>query len=113
MKILTINPGSTSTKIGIFDGDKPILTKTIHHGADDLARFDTLIDQLGYRLELIECILTAEGHNIEGFDGFIGRGGLVRPIESGGYRVSAAMIDDLRSGRTGVHASNLGGLLAH
>lgn len=113
MKILTINPGSTSTKIGIFHDETAMVKKTIAHSAKELAAFPTLIDQLGYRENLILETIKNSGFNPSDFDGIIGRGGVLRPIESGVYKINEDMINDLRSGKRGLHASNLGGLLAH
>jgi len=117
MLILTINPGSTSTKLGIFNGDrdglKELHTETIRHEAGELAAFPTLISQLGFRKELIIRAVKNAGLEMGDIGGFIGRGGLIRSIESGCYKVNEAMLADAGSGLQGVHASNLGSLLAH
>lgn len=117
--ILTINPGSTSTKIGIFSGQgtdqepTPVFVENIRHSAEELSAFATLYDQLDYRRDLILATVKKAGFSLGDIEGFIGRGGLLRPIESGVYKVNDAMTADLHKGIQGVHASNLGGLLAH
>lgn len=112
MRILAINPGSTSTKIAVYDAESAVLVKTIRHTAAELAVFDKLTDQIDFRKELIETTLAKEQIHLSSLDAIIGRGGLLRPIESGTYKVSAKMLEDLHSGRRGEHASNLGGILA-
>jgi butyrate kinase len=112
-RILIINPGSTSTKIGVFNNEFSILEKTIRHDANVINSFDTIIDQFEYRKNTILEILDAEGINISKLDAVCGRGGLLRPIEGGTYAVNDAMLSDLRSDFSGSHASNLGGIIAY
>jgi butyrate kinase len=112
-RILVINPGSTSTKIGVFDNEIPILEKTIRHDAETIDRFENIIEQYGFRKETILETLDTEGINISKLDAVCGRGGLLRPIEGGTYEVNSMMLEDLRSGYSGQHASNLGGILAY
>jgi len=113
MKILVINPGSTSTKIAVYEDRAPLFTETIRHEAPDLARFARVMDQERYRREMI--LEALERHNIPLADlsAVIGRGGLLRPMPGGAYAVGPEMLDDLRSCRFGAHASNLGAILAH
>ncbi len=113
MKILAINPGSTSTKIAIFEDLKLIHDKTIRHSVEELAPFNSIIEQYEFRRDvIINCLKI---HNIEpqSIDLFVGRGGLVKPIPGGVYRVNDALLRDLRIGVMGEHASNLGGILAY
>lgn len=111
-RILVINPGSTSTKIGVFDNDLSIFEKTIRHERETLSEFDNIIDQYEFRKQTILESLDIEGINISKLNAVCGRGGLLRPIEGGTYRVNDDMLKDLRAGFAGEHASNLGGILA-
>ena len=112
-RILVINPGSTSTKIGVFDNEIPIFEKTIRHNNENIESFQTILDQYEFRKNTILETLDYEGINISKLKAVCGRGGLLRPIEGGTYRVNEPMIDDLRIGYAGQHASNLGGILAY
>ncbi len=112
-RILVINPGSTSTKIGIFDNERPLLEKTIRHEQEQLQPYEKIIDQYQFRKTTILETLDLEGINISKFDAVCGRGGLLRPIEGGTYRVNESMLKDLKEGYAGEHASNLGGILAY
>jgi len=111
-KILVINPGSTTTKIAVFDGNKSIFLKTVKHSIEQLAKYDKISDQYEFRKEVILNELIHAEIDIEQIDAVVGRGGLVKPIESGVYEVSEALKDDLLKGVMGEHASNLGGLIA-
>ena len=112
-KLLIINPGSTSTKIGVYDGEKEVLEETLRHSAEEISKYDTIYDQLEFRKDVILDILKEKGVNISEFDAIVGRGGLLRPIEGGTYEVNEAMIEDLKVGVNGEHASNLGAILAN
>lgn len=111
-RVLVINPGSTSTKIGVFSGETLLMEHTIRHSAEEIARYPSIIDQYNLRKEGILTALETEGISISKLDAVCGRGGLLRPIEGGTYSVNKAMIKDLREGYSGQHASNLGGILA-
>ncbi|MDD3525793.1 MAG: butyrate kinase, partial [Bacteroidales bacterium] len=110
--ILTINPGSTSTKIGVFVNLNPIFLKNINHVPEELARFDKITDQFDYRKEIIAAQLNNAEVPHEVVKAVVGRGGLLHPIESGVYEVNERMKQDLRNSPFGEHASNLGGLIA-
>lgn len=112
IRILTINPGSTSTKFGVFVGTDPLYIKTIRHSTEDLDRFDKVTDQFHYRKELMLNQLKEAEIDLEQIKAVVGRGGLLKPIESGVYSVNEAMIRDLKNSPLGEHASNLGGLIA-
>lgn len=112
MKILSINPGSSSTKLGIFQDGKLLVEKIVRHSHEELAQYPRLIDQLDFRLTLVQATLKEEGLSAADFAAIVARGGLLRPIEGGLYEVNEAMCDDLAAGRYGTHASNLGALLA-
>jgi len=111
-RILVINPGSTSTKIGVFDNDLAILEKTIRHDSDKINSFENIIDQYEFRKTTILEALDTEGINISRLRAVCGRGGLLRPIEGGTYEVNDEMLKDLKKGYSGQHASNLGGIIA-
>ena len=109
--ILTINPGSTSTKVALFRDMEQVKTLSLRHSAEEIARFASVADQLEWRLEIILDALKADGIKLEDLNAVIGRGGLMRPIEGGVYRVGEAMIADLVAPKR-QHASNLGALIA-
>ena len=111
-RILIINPGSTSTKIGIFDNEISVFEKIIRHDADIINSYNNIIDQYQFRKSTILETLDIEGINISKLSAVCGRGGLLRPIEGGTYVVNETMLADLRSGFYGQHASNLGGIIA-
>ncbi|MGM0608564.1 MAG: butyrate kinase [Candidatus Muiribacteriota bacterium] len=113
MKILVINPGSTSTKLAVYEEKKLLLEETLRHEAKELEPFDKLIDQYDFRQKIINQFLEKNGYKIGEFSGIIGRGGLLKPIESGVYKVNNNMLEDLKAGKYGEHASNLGAILAY
>lgn len=110
MKILAINPGSTSTKIAVYENETPLLVRNIKHTVEELAVYPEVINQFEFRKNLV--IRELEVNNIPfAFDAVIGRGGLVKPIPGGVYEVNDAMKrDTVHAMRT--HACNLGGLIA-
>ncbi len=110
--ILAINPGSTSTKFSIFEEDKLVFEKTLRHSSEELKNFERISDQFHFRKALIMNELSAQKIEVERIAAVVGRGGLVKPIESGIYRVNKRMKEDLTAGYSGQHASNLGGLIA-
>lgn len=112
-KILAINPGSTSTKIGLFEGKKCILKKTIRHEDKELNRFEKITDQFQFRKRTIIEVLNEANFDLNTLSAVVGRGGLLKPIKGGTYRVNEKMLKDLREGVQGEHASNLGGIIAH
>lgn len=112
-KILTINPGSTSTKIAVYEDEKEIFKKNISHPESEISKYKHIVDQYDFRRAAIEESLKENGFNLKSFDCFVGRGGLLKPIPSGTYRVNQNMIDDLKHSPLGEHASNLGGMIAH
>ena len=111
-KLLIINPGSTSTKIGVYEDEKEILEETIRHTNEEIKRYDTIFDQFGFRKEVILEVLKKKNIEVKEFDAIVGRGGLLKPIEGGTYKVTTDMLQDLKIGVQGQHASNLGGALA-
>lgn len=112
-KILVINPGATSTKVGVFDGEQMIFTEVVRHYKDDLMEFATLYDQLEYREKPILRVLEQVNLTVADLSAVVGRGGAFKPLTSGTYTVNDTMIEDVRSGNVAAeHASNLGCLLA-
>jgi butyrate kinase len=113
MRILVINPGSTSTKIAVYEDDQPVLLRNIVHTPEELARFDDVIEQQDFRRQLVLSELQADGIPVN-FDAVIGRGGLVKPLEGGVYEINDLMLRDTMSGiALHNHACNLGCLIAH
>ncbi|MCJ7656753.1 MAG: butyrate kinase [Candidatus Atribacteria bacterium] len=111
--ILVINPGSTSTKVVLFSNEQLLFEKKIEHSSKELSNFNKIIDQYHFRYDIILNFLKEKGINLSTLNTVVGRGGLLKPIASGTYRINEKMIDDLRKGVSGEHASNLGGLLAY
>ena len=111
--ILAINPGSTSTKISVYEDTQEVFTKTLRHSNEELAPYKNVIDQLDFRKETIKAALAENNIDLKSLAIIVGRGGLVKPIPSGVYEVNQAMIEDIKSGRNGEHASNLGAIIAN
>ena len=111
-KLLIINPGSTSTKIGLFDDETLLFEETLRHSTEEISRYNLIVDQMDFRKELILDFLKSKNFDVKELSAVIGRGGLLKPIPGGTYKVSEALLEDLRVGKQGQHASNLGGLLA-
>ena len=112
-KILVINPGSTSTKVVLFSNEQLLFEKKIEHSSKELSNFNKIIDQYHFRQDIILSFLKEKGINLSTLNAVVGRGGLLKPIASGTYRINEKMLEDLRRGAMGEHASNLGGLLAY
>lgn len=110
-KVLAINPGSTSTKIALYDDERPLLEVTLRHKTEEIAQFPDIINQLDWRRGLILTALREKEFDIKQLAAVIGRGGLIRPIPAGVYEVNSRMRYDLRNAQM-KHACNLGGLLA-
>ena len=113
MKILVINPGSTSTKMAVYEDDTPVLLRNIVHSAEELSEFDDVIEQQDFRRQLVLDELQSDNVPLK-FDAVIGRGGLVKPLEGGVYEINDLMLQDTLSGiALHNHACNLGCLIAH
>ncbi len=113
-RVLVLNPGSTSTKTSVFEGDEERCTEEIQHPAEALKAFEgqPITDQFTFRKEAVLRFLQDKGLALGDLDAVAGRGGLLRPIPHGTWNVDAAMLADLRAGQRGEHASNLGALIA-
>ena len=112
-KLLIVNPGSTSTKVAVFQDKEQVFKKNIKHSVEEIAKFDRISDQFSYRKETILNELKNEGIDLNGLSAVVGRGGLLHPLTSGVYEVNEAMIKDLTAASYGEHACNLGGLIAN
>lgn len=113
IRIIAVNPGSTSTKIAVYENETPILIKNITHSQEELAPFKKIADQFEFRKNIICKVLKDAEIRIDLVQAIVGRGGLVKPIESGVYEVNDRLKEDLRNPPSGAeHASNLGGLIA-
>jgi butyrate kinase len=111
--VLAINPGGGSTKIAVFDDERCVLRRSIGHPHDELLGFTDAFSQRSYREQAVMDALEAENMKISDLDAFVGRGGALKPLESGTYRVTEALVEDIKAGRVQAeHASNLGALIA-
>lgn len=113
-RVLVINPGSTSTKVGLFDGERAVFTVNVTHEASELAKFAGVSDQLPYRVGLIEQALAENGVELASIDAFVGRGGGLLPLPGGTYEVDDVLLDHATRGANGVqHPAQLGPQIAH
>ena len=112
IKSLIINPGSTSTKIGVFEDETLLFEETLRHSTEEIASYATIVDQKDFRKNIIVSLLKDKNFDINSLNVVVGRGGMLKPIVSGTYAVSDALLADLKVGVQGQHASNLGGILA-
>jgi butyrate kinase len=112
LKLLVINPGSTTTKLGLFDEEKPLAVRKYEHPAYELERFPRVQDQYPLRRRVMMDFLAENHTRPEELAAVVSRGGLLKPIPSGTYRIGQAMLDDLNQGKYGEHASNIAAILA-
>ncbi|MEG1310398.1 MAG: butyrate kinase [Romboutsia sp.] len=112
-RILAVNPGSTSTKMAIYDNDKVILVKCIDHPCDEISKYKTIQDQFEMRKDLILNVLKKNKIDINTLSAVVGRGGLLPPVKSGAYLVNDEMIDRLVNRPILEHASNLGAIISY
>jgi len=111
--VLAINPGSTSTKIAVFEDTNPLFIQTLRHTKEELEKYERVTDQFSFRKNLIIEQLEDDEINLNSIRIVMGRGGLLKPVESGVFAVNEKMVEDLQSCQYGEHASNLGGLIAY
>ena len=112
IKSLIINPGSTSTKIGVFEDETLLFEETLRHSTEEIAQFANIVDQKDFRKKIITDLLESRGFDIRSLNVIVGRGGMLKPIPGGTYAVTEELLEDLKKGVQGQHASNLGGILA-
>jgi butyrate kinase len=112
-KMLIINPGSTSTKIGVYDDNREIFVETLRHSSEKIEKYNNIYDQFEFRKAVILDILEEKGFKVTLLNAVIARGGLLKPIKGGTYTVNDEMLEDLKIGVQGQHASNLGGIIAN
>lgn len=112
IKSLIINPGSTSTKIGVFEDETLLFEETLRHSTEEIASYASIVDQKDFRKDIIVNLLDSKNFDIKSLDVIVGRGGMLKPIPGGTYAVTDDLLEDLKIGKQGQHASNLGGILA-
>ena len=112
IKSLIINPGSTSTKIGVFEDETLLFDETLRHSTEEIAQYATIADQKDFRKNIILNLLKEKDFDIKSLGMVVGRGGMLKPIPGGTYAVTDDLLHDLEIGKQGQHASNLGGMLA-
>mgnify|MGYP000041801813 FL=1 len=112
-KLLIINPGSTSTKIGVYEDEKEVFVETLRHSSEEIAKYDSIFEQKGFRKEVIMNVLKDNNFDVTTLDAVVGRGGMLKPMAGGTYEVNDELLNDLKIGVQGQHASNLGGILSN
>jgi butyrate kinase len=111
-RILTINPGSTSTKVAVYENETLLVDAVARHSREELSGCETILDQKDIRLSLVHKMLCDHGIETASLDAAVGRGGLIEPIDSGTYTINPRMLKDLITSTAAVHASALGGIMA-
>lgn len=112
IKSLIINPGSTSTKIGVFEDETLLFEETLRHSTEEIAKYASIVEQKDFRKDIIVNLLKEKDFDIHSLNMIVGRGGMLKPIPGGTYAVTDELLEDLKVGVQGQHASNLGGILA-
>lgn len=112
IKSLIINPGSTSTKIGVFEDETLLFEETLRHSTEEISQYASIVDQKDFRKKIITDLLAEKNFDIKTLNVVVGRGGMLKPIPGGTYAVTDELLHDLKIGFQGQHASNLGGILA-
>lgn len=112
VKSLIINPGSTSTKIGVFEDENLLFEETLRHSTEEISKYATIFDQKDFRKNIIIDLLKSKDFDVKSLGMVVGRGGMLKPIPGGTYACTDALVKDLEVGVSGQHASNLGGILA-
>ncbi|UYP00966.1 butyrate kinase [Oceanotoga sp. DSM 15011] len=112
-KILTINPGSTSTKVAVFEDEKMISSETIEHKSSELKKHENIMDQIGFRKEAILKFLDKNGLKINDIHSIAARGGILPPLKSGTYLVNEDMVHYLKFETKTEHASNLAAVIGY
>jgi butyrate kinase len=112
-KILIVNLGSTSTKVGVYEGASWLINESVSHSAEELKGFKTIFDQYDIRKEAILSTLEKHGASLDGFGAIACRGGNTKPIPGGIYSICHEMLDDMKSGKFGQHPNIVGGIVTH
>lgn len=113
-RLLVINPGSTSTKVAVYEDEQPLFVETLRHSSDEIGSFERMLDQFDFRLQVVLRLLKARQIPLSALSAVVGRGGLLRPVPSGTFAVNRRMLADLCDpSATRLHASMHGALLAH
>lgn len=111
-KVLAINPGSTSTKLGFYHNTDEVFSQSISHSSEEIGRYACIAEQYAFRLDKIQAFLAEKSLSVKDLSAVVGRGGLLKPVASGTYLVNEQMLEELTCARYGAHASNLGAVLA-
>ena len=112
IKSLIINPGSTSTKIGVFEDETLLFEETLRHSTEEIAQYASIVEQKDFRKNIILDLMKKKDFDMESLNVIVGRGGMLKPVAGGTYPVTNDLLEDLKVGVQGQHASNLGGILA-
>lgn len=112
MKILAVNPGSTSTKIALYEETSELFTSSIEHSQEELGRYKNIADQYAMRYQTVLEVLKEKKVRLAELAAVVGRGGLLPPVKAGAYVVNREMLDQLKFRPVNEHASNLGALIA-
>ena len=111
-RLLILNHGSTSTKLAVFEGEEPLFVESITHSAEELAPYDCVADQYGFRRDLVLDCLKKHDITLDSLTGIVSRGGLLTAIEAGAYAVNEDMVWQLKNKPRNEHASNVGAMIA-
>lgn len=112
-RILVINPGSTSTKIAVFEDTNKVLSETLRHADEELVKFEWAVDQVPYRTQFIMDFLQGQGFDINTLTCIMARGGQVPPVPSGAFKIDDTMVEHLSNIREGAHISSIACIIAH
>lgn len=112
-RILVINPGSTSTKIAVYDDENKLFSESVLHTREELSGYTSVLDQFEFRKNTVLAVLNKNNIDMKSLNAVVGRGGLSKPVQGGTYSVNEAMMHDLEIGYSGQHVTSLGGLIAH
>lgn len=112
-RLLVINPGSTSTKIGVYDDNTQLFVQSVEHDPKELLKYDAIVDQYKMRRDTIQSVLEANNISMKSITAAVARGGLLPPVQSGAYIVNQDMVDQLTYNPQNEHASNLGAVIVY
>ena len=112
-RVLAINPGSTSTKFAVYDGENQVFANTLNHSVEELSKFKSIMDQFEMRKNEVEKALKENNIELKSINTVVGRCGGLPPVKSGAYLINEEMIDRLTNRPTLDHASNLGAIISY